>query len=80
MGQTHLTLCCNLKIAQRIVTKFHMNILPLDNPCRNLNTYYPTRPRKKHQMCRNLRKLTTVTKVKTLITANMQVTKANIWT
>jgi hypothetical protein len=38
-----------------------------------------TRPRKKNCMCRNLCKLTPATKVITLITANMQVTEANIW-
>lgn len=40
MGQTHLILRRTSKIAQQIVTKFHMNILPLDDPYCSLNSYY----------------------------------------
>jgi len=79
-GQIYLTLCCNSKIAQQIVTKsmwtfnHWMTCIVVSTP--SMLTW----PRKKNCMCRNLCKLTPATKVITLITANMQVTEANIWT
>jgi len=68
------------KIAQRIMTKFHMNILPLDDPYFSLNSYHANPTLEETPYVQELTQINHSNEVITLITANMQVTVANIWT
>jgi hypothetical protein len=51
------------------MTKFHMNILPLDDPYHSLNSYYANPASEETQYVQEL-----------MQTCHMQVTEANIWT
>jgi hypothetical protein len=62
------------------MTKFHMDILPLDNAYHSRNSYHVNPTSEETAYEQELTQINHSNEVITLIIANMQVTEANIWT